>query len=124
MPKLTDNRNPAYLLHKQSGQAIVTLNGRDILLGRHGTAASRAEYDRRIAEWIANGRQMTVVELVHWLKSCCRTVISDQRGMEEPLPLAMIARSEQWHAIFTLWSTIFILIECMCWATVPAIRQP
>src|ERR1700722_5914175 len=57
MPLLTDNTVPSYRRHKQSGQAIVTLNGRDILLGPHGTAASRGEYRRRIAEWLASDRQ-------------------------------------------------------------------
>jgi integrase len=57
MPKLTDSRVPSYRLHRQSGQAIVSLCGRDILLGKHGTAASKAEYSRRISEWIAAGRQ-------------------------------------------------------------------
>jgi integrase len=60
MPKLTDNKNPSYRLHRQSGQAVVTLNGRDILLGKYGTAASRNEYNRRIGEWIQNGRQPAV----------------------------------------------------------------
>ena len=58
MPKLNANSVPSYRLHRQSGQAIVTLNGRDNLLGTHGTAASKAEYNRRIAEWIANGRRL------------------------------------------------------------------
>ncbi len=51
---------PSYRRHKQSGQAIVTLTdgaGRrhDKLLGRYGTAASRQEYARVIAEWEAAG---------------------------------------------------------------------
>lgn len=58
MPKLAPNQVPSYRRHKQSGQAIVTLSGRDILLGAHGTKASRAEYDRVTAEWIANGRRL------------------------------------------------------------------
>jgi integrase len=54
---------PAYRLHKQSGQAIVTLRdglgGRcDVTLGKHGTAASRAEYARVVAEWESNGRRL------------------------------------------------------------------
>jgi integrase len=54
---------PAYRLHKQSGQAIVTLTDalgtrRDVLLGKHGTAASRAEYARVLAEWEAAGRRL------------------------------------------------------------------
>jgi integrase len=55
---------PSYRLHKQSGQAVVTLtdgNGirRDVLLGRHGTPESRAEYLRILAEWEAAGRHLT-----------------------------------------------------------------
>ncbi|QEH35442.1 hypothetical protein OJF2_39940 [Aquisphaera giovannonii] len=52
-------RNPrtlSYRHHRPSGQAVVTLGGRDRYLGPHGTAASKAAYDRLIAEWLANGR--------------------------------------------------------------------
>ena len=53
---------PSYPLHRQSGQAVVRLTDglgrrRDVLLGKHGTAESRAEYARVIAEWEANGRR-------------------------------------------------------------------
>jgi len=71
MPKLLPNTVPSYRLHKQSGQAVVTLNGRDFLLGPHGTPSSRAEYRRRIAEWEANDRvlpqkaaDLTISELI------------------------------------------------------------
>jgi len=71
MPKLPENTVPSYRLHRQSGQAIVTLSNKDILLGPHGTAASRGEYRRRLAEWIVNGRRLprtgldlTVTELI------------------------------------------------------------
>jgi hypothetical protein len=50
---------PSYHLHKPSGQAVVTLDGRDIYLGKHDTPESRREYDRLIAEWLANGRRLT-----------------------------------------------------------------
>ncbi|MBW2223906.1 MAG: tyrosine-type recombinase/integrase, partial [Deltaproteobacteria bacterium] len=50
-------RIPKYRLHKPSGQAVATLGYRDVYLGRHGTKSSREEYDRRIAEWLANGRR-------------------------------------------------------------------
>ena len=56
MSRLT-RRNPSYRLHRPSGQAIVTLSGRMFYLGAHGTAASKREYDRRIAEWPSNGRR-------------------------------------------------------------------
>jgi integrase len=57
---------PSYRRHKQSGQAIVTLTDgfggrRDVLLGTYGSPASRKEYDRVVAEWIANGRRLQVV---------------------------------------------------------------
>jgi len=52
-------RIPKYRLHKPSGQAVVTLSGRDVYLGKHGSQVSRDEYDRHIAEWLANGRQST-----------------------------------------------------------------
>lgn len=55
MPRLTDSV-PKYRKHRASGQAIVTLCGRDHYLGPHNTKASRVEYDRLIAEWLAAGR--------------------------------------------------------------------
>lgn len=45
---------PGYCLHKASGQAVVCLNGQDIYLGTFGAEASRAEYDRLIAEWLSS----------------------------------------------------------------------
>ena len=51
-------RTPSYRHHKSSGQAVASLNGRDFYLGKYGTDASRAEYDRLIAEWLVNGRRL------------------------------------------------------------------
>jgi integrase len=51
-------RVPTYRRHRPSGQAVVTLNGRDIYLGIWNTKASRAEYDRLIGEWLAGGRTL------------------------------------------------------------------
>lgn len=51
-------RTPSYRHHKPTGQAVVTLNGRDIYLGRFGSSESRAEYDRLLAEWLVNGRRL------------------------------------------------------------------
>jgi integrase len=53
---------PKYRLHKQSGQAIVTLRDalggrRDVLLGKYGSPESRAEYLRVLAEWEASGHR-------------------------------------------------------------------
>ncbi|HEV2294221.1 MAG TPA: site-specific integrase [Tepidisphaeraceae bacterium] len=47
---------PSYCHDKSSRRAFVTLNGKRVYLGVHGTAASRDEYDRVIGEWIASGR--------------------------------------------------------------------
>ena len=59
MPQTPQHRRPrvpSYRLHKPSAQAVVTLGGKDFYLGRHGSPESRAEYDRLIAEWLAEGR--------------------------------------------------------------------
>lgn len=71
MPGTSSLRVPSYRRHKPTGQAVVTFNGQDIYLGKWNTAASRAEYDRLIAEFLANGRQLrsesgsTVVEIIN-----------------------------------------------------------
>lgn len=73
MPKL-NGKLPTYRRHRPSGQAVVTLSGKDFYLGPWNTKASRAEYDRLTAEWLAAGRNlpaqavaadMTVSELVN-----------------------------------------------------------
>ncbi|MCY2953781.1 MAG: site-specific integrase [Planctomycetota bacterium] len=57
MPRLI-HQNPKYRRHRASGQAIVTIDGRDFYLGPYGTRASRDEYDRFIGEWLASGRRL------------------------------------------------------------------
>jgi integrase len=64
---------PKYRKHRASGQAVVTLNGRDHYLGPHGTQASKIAYDRLVTEWLSRGRTsplndqddagLTIVEL-------------------------------------------------------------
>ena len=49
---------PSYRLHKASGQAFIELGGRRFYLGVHGSKASREEYERRLAEYLANGRKL------------------------------------------------------------------
>ena len=51
-------RIPSYRLHKASGQAVVTLGGKDHYLGLHDTKSSTARYERLIAKWLANGRKL------------------------------------------------------------------
>ena len=55
---------PSLRRHKPTSQAVVTLSGRDHYLGiwpanrRTPLADCQARYDRLIAEWLANGRQI------------------------------------------------------------------
>lgn len=70
MPRLL-HRPPKYRMHRASGQALVTFEGRDHYLGAYGSKASRTEYDRLVGEWLANGRRapgpagdLTIVELL------------------------------------------------------------
>jgi integrase len=55
-------RTPKYRLHRPTGQAVVTLNGRDIYLGKHGTKQSKDAYRQKIAEWSAGGGQLPDVK--------------------------------------------------------------
>lgn len=45
-----------YRKHCESGQAVVSLNGRDFYLRPRNSKASKMEYGRFIGEWLANGR--------------------------------------------------------------------
>jgi hypothetical protein len=57
MPRRTKSV-PEYRRHRASNQAVVTLDGRDFYLRPYGSQASRLEYDRLIAEWLANDRRL------------------------------------------------------------------
>src|SRR4051794_38005163 len=84
-----DPPNP-YRLHKPTGQAVVTVGGRDFYLGRHGSPQSRAEYDRLVAEWLAGGRGpappgpggygVTVSELMVLYLRHCQDYYRDPEG--------------------------------------------
>src|SRR5262245_58461937 len=52
-------RIPSYRLHKASGQAVVVLRGTSVYLGKWNTPESRIEYQRVIAEWLANGKRLS-----------------------------------------------------------------
>jgi integrase len=54
-------RVPSYRLHRPSGQAVVTLQGRDQYLGKHGSPESRQLYDRLVAEYLATRARRTSV---------------------------------------------------------------
>lgn len=53
----SSNKIPSYRRHKPTGQAVVTLNGKDIYLGKYELDSSRRAYDQVIAQWLANHKQ-------------------------------------------------------------------
>src|SRR5687767_8015357 len=55
MPRLS-LATPKYRQHRASGQAVVTIAGKDHYLGPWKSKGSRVEYDRLIGEWLAAGR--------------------------------------------------------------------
>jgi integrase len=71
MANTSSLRVPKYRRHKPTGQAVVTLSGRDLYLGKYGTAASKQAYQRVTAEWLQAGGNLsaqqdgiTVVEII------------------------------------------------------------
>ena len=48
---MSARRLPTYRHHRPSGRAVVTLDGKDHYLGKHGSRESKAEYRRLIADW-------------------------------------------------------------------------
>ena len=50
---------PVYRHKKSRGVAVVTLNGRDIYLGKFNSTESLHKYDKLIQEWLASGRVLT-----------------------------------------------------------------
>lgn len=83
-------RIPSYRRHKATGQAVVTINGRDFYLGKFNSAASRAEYNRLLAEWTAHGgclpkqqaNDLTIVELVAAFLRHAKTYYRDPSGKQ------------------------------------------
>src|SRR4051812_49170496 len=55
-------RVPSYRFHKGSGQAVVVLGGPSVYLGKWDTPESKAEYERVIAEWLANRRRLPAAQ--------------------------------------------------------------
>ncbi len=103
-------RVPSYRCHKPSGQAVVTLNGRDIYLGQYGTKQSKAEYQRIVGEWLAAGRilpsdgDLTVAELClvywRWAKGYYQVKPGGSRGSIERVQLALrVLREGHGHTL-------------------------
>lgn len=104
MPRYV-NAVPKYRKHRASGQAVVTLSGRDFYLGPHGTKVSRDAYDRLIAEYLAEGRrlkspaspeepaELTVVEvLARYLEHCKQYYRKDGKQTNEVEAMKVVIR--------------------------------
>jgi len=82
---------PSRRHYKRTGQAIVTLNARDIYLTAPyaDTAASVAEYDNLIANWLAAGRRLPkeLAEIRKWMQdaTCVRASTVDALDPNTPL---------------------------------------
>ena len=100
MPRLAKSL-PSYCKPKHSGQAIVTINGQDIYLGPHGTRASRIEYHRVIAEYLANGRQLAApaeqVLVLDGDLQVCYAPFDRVDGTAGRLEIGVSARAAQGH---------------------------
>ncbi len=83
MSNARKTRPPSYRRHKASGQAVVTFHGRDHYLGRHGSDVSKNEYDRLIAEYLANGRRMELPDP----QSPSSTVLGEHHHQRSPRPV-------------------------------------
>lgn len=87
---------PQYRHHKASGQAYVRVSGRFIYLGKYGTAASRAEYDRVVGEYLANGRQLpnlsetTMVEIMAGYLKWAKRYYKNQPGGKRSSDLYLV----------------------------------
>jgi integrase len=53
---------PKYRLHKATGQAVVTINGKDHYLGKHGTLASKDKYGKLISEHLGRPLPMRMLK--------------------------------------------------------------
>jgi len=87
MPKLV-HLTPKYRHHKPSGQAVVTLNGRDFYLGKWRTAESKREYARLTAQYLEAGgalpdstsETISVEELLNAFRIHAKSYYGDQDG--------------------------------------------
>ncbi|MGI9429906.1 MAG: tyrosine-type recombinase/integrase [Bythopirellula sp.] len=72
MSNASSFRTPKYRRHKAKGLALVTLNGRDIYLGKYGSAESKRKYRQLVAEYLQRGgaspltqpEEITVIEVM------------------------------------------------------------
>src|ERR1700677_147953 len=49
---------PSFRLHKPSGLAVATFNGRDVYFGAFASAESGEKYERALLEWLSNSHRL------------------------------------------------------------------
>ncbi len=97
MPRLDAAiRVPSDRRHKPSGQAVVTLNGRDSYLGKCNTQASRIESDRLIGEWLANGQRILRPYLLRPADAFCFSPQESNVLVTGPAERSAVAESVPW----------------------------
>jgi integrase len=93
----TKTRVPSLRLHKPSGQAVVTISGRDHYCGPWGSRTAQAEYQRLVGEWLASGGApsvtardaITVAELVLAYRRFAKGYYAPPSREEAQIRLAM-----------------------------------
>ncbi|HQY87644.1 MAG TPA: hypothetical protein PK402_03230 [Tepidisphaeraceae bacterium] len=98
MPRFKSDHVPTYRLHKSTGRAVVTLNGRDWPLGEYDTPDSKQRYHALIARWLAGNRApLNEAEVVESNRAIDRTSINvndlldaRKRQLEKELPEATL----------------------------------
>jgi integrase len=93
----TKTRVPSLRLHKPSGQAVVTISGRDHYCGPWGCRTAQAEYQRLVGEWLASGGApsvtardaITVAELVLAYRRFAKGYYAPPSKEEAQIRLAM-----------------------------------
>ena len=93
-------RVPSLRLHKPSGQAVVTVNGRDYYLGRFGSHESETEYKRLLAEYLSGGLRvgsalsdLTINELaVEYLRFADGYYVKNGKPTKEPVDIEFSTR--------------------------------
>lgn len=95
MPKLT-HKLPSYRLHKVSGNAVVTLNGRDHYLGAHGSPESVDAYKRLIGEWTTAGPAAAIAT------NTASTASTDYRSIRD----YCLHRASRWELSSSEWKLL------------------
>lgn len=115
MPRIAGVSTPKYRKHRPTGQAVVSIAGKDYYLGPHGTKASRIEYDRLIGEWLAFARisymcPATLFHFVHFLSSFAMAFVTRNprtgpRIMAKTIVILIVEGSRLPFALLTISAT-------------------